>query len=644
MRARRGLPILIAAAALAAAPPVAHALELRACKGQPGFGCGTMKVPLDRTGAVPGTVPIKVAVQSARPGVSARKGVLVALSGGPGQGGVDFATAFGLSLRPALAKYRLVTIDTRGTGTADALNCPSVQKLGSLSIVTPDRIAACAERVGQRRAFYSTRDTVEDIDAVRRALKAPKIALMGVSYGTYVAQQYARVHPDTTDRLILDSVLPADGPDTYLIDSYNHLPRVVREQCARDRCKGITADPLADIKTLVDQLAQHSLKGHVFDAAGRTRPESYRHGDEIFNLVESADLNPFLQAALPGAIYGAVTGDPSLLLRLRKIGDGGPSKLSELSYGLNVITSCLDVHLPYALSTPLVDRPPVAQSATDAIDPALFAPFTRETVSRTSYAEDCLQWPAEPSALPSIDPLPDVPALLLGGRMDIRTPLENAKEVATELPHSTVVSVAGTGHDVLDSDLTLCAEKALRRFIQDKPVDRPCKGQTNAVDVLPPAPRSLQDYDRAPGVPGDAGRVVFAVADAANDARVTVLQRLYAGLPLDTGGLHGGTMHLEDTIGHLHRWAYAPGVRLSGVVEVSDEPVVGILRVDGPGKLDGHLTIHTDGRIIGRIAGHPVRYRPGAGAARAARVSGAALRAPTTHGARRGLPRRLPMP
>lgn len=639
MRVRRRLPILLAAAAVLAAPSTAHAIAFKPCKGQPGFGCATLEVPLDRTGTVPGTVKLKVAAQTSRRARS-RQGVLVALSGGPGQGGVDFASAFGLSLRAATSRYRLVTLDTRGTGGSDPLNCPSVQKLGSLAIVSAEQIAACAERVGPRRAFYSTRDTIEDIDALRRALKAPKIALMGISYGTFVAQQYARVHPDTTERLILDSVVPGDGPDAFLIDGYRRLPRVVREQCARNRCRAVTKDPMADLQALVDALGSGSVKGYVFDAAGRRRPESYRHGDEIFNLVQAGDLNPFLQAALPGAIRSAVTGDTSLLLRLRKIGDGGPSRLSELSYGLNVTTSCLDVRLPYALTTPLADRPAAAQAAGEALDPALFVPFARETITRTSYAEDCLLWPGEASGLPSIDPLPDVPALLLSGRMDIRTPLENAKELTKELPRATVVSVAGTGHDVLDSDLTFCSETALRRFIADKPVGRPCKGKSNAVEVLPPAPRSLDDYLPAPGVGGQRGRVVFAAADAANDARVTVLQRLYAGLGLDAGGLHGGTMHLEDTVAHLHRWAYAPGVRLSGVVEISDEPVVGRVRVDGPGKLDGRLTMYTSGRIVGRIGGRRVRYAPGSGSA--ARVTGAALRAPTRLG-RRGLPGRLPL-
>jgi pimeloyl-ACP methyl ester carboxylesterase len=43
---------------------------------------------------------------------------------------------------------------------------------------------------------------------VRQAIGAPKINLMGVSYGTRVAQQYAMRYPQHTRTIVLDSVAP----------------------------------------------------------------------------------------------------------------------------------------------------------------------------------------------------------------------------------------------------------------------------------------------------------------------------------------------------------------------------------------------------------------------------------------------------
>ena len=62
----------------------------------------------------------------------------------------------------------------------------------------------------------------------------------------------------------------------------------------------------------------------------------------------------------------------------------------------------------------------------------------------------------------------------------MRTPLENARATAQELPHSTLVALQGSGHDALDSDITGCTAQALRRFIEDVAVGHPCLDRTTA--------------------------------------------------------------------------------------------------------------------------------------------------------------------
>ncbi len=109
---------------------------------------------------------------------------------------MPFAFSFVMSLAPALTRYRLAVLDQRGTGRSGLLRCPALQKLTTLAPFTPQGIADCATTIGPRRAFYGTIDTVDDLEALRKALGVRRIALMGVSYGTYVATQYARVHPD----------------------------------------------------------------------------------------------------------------------------------------------------------------------------------------------------------------------------------------------------------------------------------------------------------------------------------------------------------------------------------------------------------------------------------------------------------------
>ena len=144
----------------------------------------------------------------------APKGVLVDLTGGPGQGGVAFVPRARARMRGLLRDYRLVMLDQRGTG-AGALRCPALQRAmgtSDLTVPPPGSVEACAQALGPQRRFYSTADTVADLEALRVALGADKLTLDGVSYGTFVAERYAIAHPDRVARLVLDSVVPAAEP------------------------------------------------------------------------------------------------------------------------------------------------------------------------------------------------------------------------------------------------------------------------------------------------------------------------------------------------------------------------------------------------------------------------------------------------
>ncbi|HEU4978455.1 MAG TPA: alpha/beta fold hydrolase [Solirubrobacteraceae bacterium] len=633
MRAARPAPVAAALAAallLLVAAAAQAAPRLRPCPKQTDFGCGVLTVPLDRSGHVPGTIALHYAARSRYPKGA---GVLVALSGGPGQQGVAYADSFAESLHPALARYRLVVVDQRGTGLSGALSCPNLQPLGSLDPIEPQAVAACAARLGPRRAFYTTTDTVQDLEALRIALGVPKLALMGISYGTHVALQYARQYPTHVDRLILDSIVGPAGPDGFLRDTYSNLPRILREQCSHGQCDGITKDPVGDVAAVARQIERKPISGKAYGPDGRARRVGYGSPEELSFLVTSGDLNPFLQAALPGAIAAARAGDPAELLRLHRAGEGPATATKDLSFGLNVTTGCEDADLPYSITTPLDQRPAMVAQATAALDPALLNPFDAQTIERSSYVDDCLDWPTDATARPSTAPLPDVPALLLSGRLDTRTPLENGAATHAQLPHSSFVTVPGTGHDELDSDYTGCANRALERFIRGVAVGDPCAGKSNQVAVLPLPPRSLGDFRSAPAVGGDRGRALFAVLDTVLDARVAALQALFAGFKqVRGGGLYGGTVSAPASFDGrltLSRYSYLRGLRVSGrLTTFGDGRVGGTVRVQGRTRAtSGRLRLTLGGGAIGTLGGRHVRYVPGrSGSGRAASVAARSLR------------------
>ena len=83
----------------------------------------------------------------------------------------------------------------------------------------------CAEQLGPDRAFYTTADSVADIEAIREAGGYEKLILYGTSYGTKVALQFAQDHPEQVQALVLDSVVLPDGPDQLLRSTTASVPR-----------------------------------------------------------------------------------------------------------------------------------------------------------------------------------------------------------------------------------------------------------------------------------------------------------------------------------------------------------------------------------------------------------------------------------
>src|SRR5918997_5107721 len=248
---------------LAPAPPADAALRFKRCGGY-GFGCDRLSVPLDHSGAVPGG--ISLLVKRLRADRRPRRGVTFVLAGGPGQSATDAFEGDGIGqLYGAFRNRDLIVFDQRGTGRSGLLRCRRLERANLLN--AGSAAGACARGLGARRAFYTSRDSTDDIEAIRAELGARRIALFGTSYGTKVALAYANRYPARVERLVLDSVVGLDGPDPFYLDSLEAVPRVLRSLCRR-RCDW-TRDPVADLAGLVDRIARRGpLRGRVVDVRG----------------------------------------------------------------------------------------------------------------------------------------------------------------------------------------------------------------------------------------------------------------------------------------------------------------------------------------------------------------------------------------
>jgi pimeloyl-ACP methyl ester carboxylesterase len=610
-------PALIVCLALAAggaaAPPAEAALRFERCGGY-GFACARLNVPLDRTGAVPGRVSLLVKRVRARRRGGATRPPLVLLAGGPGQSATDAFAGEALGLLYSAYRSRdLIVFDQRGTGRSGLLRCRRLERANLLD--AGPAAEACARGLGARRAFYTSRDSTDDIDAIRREMGAERIALYGTSYGTKVALAYANRYPARVERLVLDSVVELDGPDPFYLASLEAVPRALRSLCGR-RCDW-TRDPVADLAGLVDRIARRGpLRGRVVDSRGRRRNGRLTRLD-LFTVLVAGDFDPTLRAAFPGAVRAALGGDAAPLLRLRRRAfevDAEPPPPAVLSSAVYAATTCEEAPLPWARPTPPDPDARHGQAAARAatIADASFEPFDRETMLRSDTLALCERWPAAPMA-PDLGPgpLPDVPVLLLGGEDDLRTPLENARRTAGQFPHARLVVARATGHSVLGSDFSGCALRAFARFVQLRPVPAGCPRVRRAFPPTPPPPRRLDAVTRLRGTSGVRGRVLAAVKLTLRDvAEDSITELIFDPGDPDIargGGLRDGRYRIDgDNTLELRGVAFVPGVRITGRLrDFGQRRQRGMLRVSGRAGPGGRLRVRGE-RVSGRLGARRV--------------------------------------
>ena len=595
---------LLAAWLLWSPAPAPAALAFHPCPGTPDYDCATLTVPLDP--AAPGGEQRALEVRRLTETREGR-GVLVALAGGPGQASTDFIDDFADVLAEGLVDRQLVVLDLRGTGASGALRCaaldgaPAVLTLAALT----HRVGRCGEQLGPLRRHFTTTEAVADLELLRRELGVARMALYGVSYGAYVAQRYARLHPEQVDRLVLDSPLAQDQGGPFDVSTYRAVARVLREQCRRPRCGGV-ADPAADVRRLARRLARGPLTARVTDARGRRRAVRLGGQGELFDLLVSTDFSAPLRGALPAAIHAASRGDAVPLLRLVALERGsadprqpdtGAEAPEEFSNALFFTTTCQEKPLPWGPpDAPLAGRTARREAALAELPPGSFAPFTRRAAASTQVGSAfCAAWPPTTVAPPPAPGHIDATALVLSGERDLRTPAGEGRRAAAAIRDGTFLRVPGVGHAVV-SWRAACVELALRRFFLDEAVGNPCTGRRVSADTAGPAavpPPRLRGVARE-GVTGSGATIAAAVLATVEDAVRLAAIPAVLDERFRAGGLRGGRIcaapgprgpaGARSLVLRLRGVRYVPDLAVSGRAAIAGDRLTALsvrLRADG---------------------------------------------------------------
>jgi pimeloyl-ACP methyl ester carboxylesterase len=460
-----------------------------------GAKCGYLTVPLSY--ARPGGAKIKLYVSRVEhTSLLDYKGVALVNPGGPGASGVRMSRLGGWLPGNVGGKYDWIGFDPRGVGQSrPALHCNNryvgfdrpnyVPKTAALMTFWRNKTARysrdCADsRASRLLSHVKTRDSVRDMESIRKALGAAKISYYGFSYGTYLGQVYATLHPNRVGRFVFDGTVDPRGvwykanlsQNVAFDKNMNRYWRYLANHAAAFKlgtdAGAIKRGYYALRKRLDQNPAYHDRIGpdelnDVMLGAGYYRYGWVETGLAYSKLVRRVSAKPIHD------MFAGGLGD-----------DNG--------YAMYLATQCTDVQWPKLWS----------KWKADAWRQHANHPFL--TWNNTWYNAPCLNWPARPGTPVHVTGANvDVPILMINETYDAATPYAGSIEVRRRFPTASLIEgVNGTTHSGSLSGIA-CTDDAIAAYLDTGVVPPRMPGDRSDKECAPvPAPQ--------PGAPRTAAR------------------------------------------------------------------------------------------------------------------------------------------
>lgn len=437
----------------------------------PEFSCGFLVVPESRERPEGRTIKIAVARAIAK-SPTPDPDPLVYLTGGPGGSGLILGNelvAMGLN-----RDRDLIVVDQRGTQNSQpALTCPEIDEFNSTAMglsvqasATRDKdlaaVRSCRDRLageGINLSAFNTTENAADIAELRTALGIAEWNVYGVSYGSDLALQLLRDHPDGIRSIVVDSLVP---PQVNMVEqmwpSAAEGFAALFDACAAQPVCARAYPGLADEFTAtVNRLAEEPVAIDLPGGGGAPAQRVVIDGYTMANLVAATTLNTSKIPALPQIIHALAIGDHATLVAdLLAPSDGPPAGV--VGYGLTYGVFCRE-------GAAFTDTPAILAGARRVL-PALPAEVLSLVPQVPRIIDECAVWDVGRADAAVRAPVrSEVPALLLTGTLDSVTPPSQADLAAEGFPNGRVVRIAGSGHNALSS--SPCAQQITLDFLND---------------------------------------------------------------------------------------------------------------------------------------------------------------------------------
>ena len=436
--------------------------------------CATLQVPENPAAPDGRKIGLNIAWLDAANDGEGKGDPVFFLAGGPGQAATEVAAPVNLALRDVRKQRDIFLIDQRGTGKSNPLTCLDKDgkelPLDENAAPTPALIAGYAQRCAASLAtradtrFYTTTQAIGDLDAVRVALGVAKVNLIGGSYGTRVAQQYAARYPQHTRSVVIDGVAPNElvvGGD--FATTFEDAITLQAAQCSKDPvcAKRFPVDTRTQLRNVMATLAKAPIEVEYRDPGTAQVRTDTLTPDTVTGLAFAFSYMPELSSLLPVVLDEAGQGRYAPLMSLSRM--AGRTLGVQMSRGMQWSVIC-------------------AEDADRYTEPAAADRLLGPEVARMFFAA-CPAWNVGTRPKDFTAPFKsDLPVLLLSGQFDPVTPPRYAEQVLTHLPNGRHLIAKGQGHGTLNAG---CMPRLLGLYLESgdaRSLDATC------LEALSPVP------------------------------------------------------------------------------------------------------------------------------------------------------------
>lgn len=414
----------------------------------PRVECGVLTVPENRDRPNGAQVHLPVAIVRS---LAAEKAPdpIVELTGGPG--GLPFPIINFVLATDLGGSRDVIVLSQRGATTSTPnLDCPELTDATWAQYATADptdvelrtsekAVRACHDRLrasGVDLDSYNTITNAADVADLRVALEVHEWNLWGGSYGTLLAQEVMRHHPQGVRSVVLDSTVPPDkgfGGTEAVRRAMDSVQQLLAGCANSPVCAAAHPTLASDLKDVVTRLEVQPYQSVVTEpVTGTPRAIAITGRDLVYGLAylhRVASLIPQfpeLVSQFKAGQYGFLDTLATTLI----------PRLFNGSDGMLLSIRCADyAHLDIRAG----------------LRRLLAAHPEYEAVGTTDAA--CRAWPVRPVPRSFNRPVTSrIPTLVLAGEWDATTPPKPAREATKHLKRSFFVEFPGVSHGAVPFD------------------------------------------------------------------------------------------------------------------------------------------------------------------------------------------------